>query len=113
MLQVQISERAQSKIGSLLKEDQEKKVKILFKGIGWKGSTLELALEESKEDEVVIKVDGIELYFKKLDKLYIHKSSIDYCEEYPGNGFKVTPWFDGFWLIKGGTVSEKNHKKAK
>jgi len=55
-----------------------------------------LALDELNEGDAVIDIDGIEVVFNKQEKLYIHKSSIDYSEEFAGNGFQVTPWFNGF-----------------
>lgn len=55
-----------------------------------------MALDELKEDDGKIEVDGIVVAFNKQDKLYIHKSTIDYSEDYPGDGFLITPWFQGF-----------------
>jgi len=41
-------------------------------------------------------VEGITFIFNKKDKLYVHKSRIEYDESVGGNGFIVIPWFQGF-----------------
>lgn len=38
----------------------------------------------------------IHFVFKKQDKLYIHKSTIDFDPLDPERGLFVTPWFNGF-----------------
>ena len=57
---------------------------------------MELALDEPTEGDAVIEVGEIAVIFNRQDKLYVHKSIIDYSDDYPGNGFKVTPFFNGF-----------------
>lgn len=55
-----------------------------------------MALDELTDGDGVLEINGIEVAFNKQDKLYIHKSTIDYHESFSGNGFKVTPFFNGF-----------------
>ena len=55
-----------------------------------------MALDELTDSDAVLEINGIEVAFNKQDKLYVHKSAIDYHESFPGNGFKVTPFFNGF-----------------
>jgi Fe-S cluster assembly iron-binding protein IscA len=49
-----------------------------------------------KEGDSKMAVEGVEIIFNKQDKLYIHKSIVDYKSSNPGNGFEVIPWFQGF-----------------
>jgi Fe-S cluster assembly iron-binding protein IscA len=57
---------------------------------------LELTLDELTDEDGKVSVDDIEIIFNRQEKLYIHKSIVDYDSAYPENGFKVTPWFQGF-----------------
>jgi hypothetical protein len=41
-------------------------------------------------------VDGIHFLFQKKDKLYIHRSTIDFDISIPEINLKVIPWFNGF-----------------
>ncbi len=57
---------------------------------------MELTLDELNENDGKVNVDGIDIIFNKKDKLYIHKSAVDYNDSNPGNGFAVKAWFQGF-----------------
>lgn len=97
MLEIKVSDKAKSKLISLLANETSKYARLVFQGVGWKGSKLELTLDELNENDGKVNVDGIDIIFNKKDKLYIHKSAVDYNDSNPGNGFAVKAWFQGFW----------------
>ena len=53
---------------------------------------MRIALDEQKEEDKMISVDGIDIIFNKKEKLYIHKCTIDRED----NRLVVIPWFRGF-----------------
>jgi len=57
---------------------------------------LKIVLDEQDENDNRIVVDGIDLVFKKKDRLYVHKCTIDFDSSQPENGLTVIPWFNGF-----------------
>lgn len=96
MIQIGISKNANEALIRLLKQDKTKYIRLNFLGVGWKGTSLEVTLDELREGDGKISIDGIDVIFEKQHKLYVHKSEIDYDPKFPGNGFQVTPWFNGF-----------------
>ncbi len=96
MIEIQLSDPAKKELRRLLQPDQTKCVRLVFKGVGWKGSKFAVTLDEFKEGDGKITVDGIEIIFNRKEKLYVHKSIVHYEESNLGNGFDVQPWFAGF-----------------
>lgn len=96
MIEINISSKAREKLADLLAQEPGRYPRLVFQGLGWKGSELKLTLDELEDDDGKISVEGLEVIFKKKEKLYVHKSVVDYDISYPDNGFKVTPFFQGF-----------------
>jgi len=57
---------------------------------------LTVVLDEQREGDAVAESDSIRFVFKRADRLYVHKSTIDFDPLRPGAGLVVIPWFKGF-----------------
>jgi len=67
-----------------------KYVRLYVQGMGWGGPRIGLALDEPKEDEKPVDVNGIGLLIGDTVEPWIDGSTVDYVEDVYRKGFTVT-----------------------
>ena len=77
---IRITDSARDKIKEILSANPGKYLRVMYKGMGWNGPNIGLALEEPKENEKTIQVNGIDLLIIDDLKPYTEHSTIDYVD---------------------------------
>lgn len=96
MIEINITEKAKKRLLKDLTQSSEKYVRLVYRGITWKGSKLDVTLDELRAGDAEILTDGIHIIFNKKEKLYVHKSTIDCDDTSNDDCLVVLPWFKGF-----------------
>lgn len=89
---VTLSESAAKRINTLVesKGNKELKFRISINGGGCSGFQYDFALvEESKDDDIVVKRNGATMLVDGLSVMYLMGSEVDYTEELAGSMFVV------------------------
>lgn len=78
------------------KKSENTMVRVSFGGFGWGGPSLQLTLDELKNDnDTVVESEGITIVYESDLEVYIQDSVIDYS----------TSWFQRGFVIRGGKTS--------
>ena len=64
-------------------------LRVAVKGGGCSGFQYQLALDESREDDLVFDHDGIRILVDQQSMRYVDGSTVDYTESLMGSGFQV------------------------
>jgi iron-sulfur cluster insertion protein len=89
---VTLSENAAKRINALVdsKGNKNLKFRITINGGGCSGFQYDFALvEDSKDDDLIVKRDGATMLIDGLSIMYIMGSEVDYTEELAGSMFVV------------------------
>lgn len=87
---VTITDKAKIKIQELLSKNQGKYLRLYLQGMGWGGPRIGLALDEPKDDEQPVQVNGIDLLVADTVEPWVVGSTVDYIENWYKKGFTVT-----------------------
>lgn len=69
----------------------EKPLRIYIAGYGWGGPSFGLALDEQKDDDMTMEVEGLDfIYGKELEEAF-GKFTVDYTDSGFRKGFTVQP----------------------
>ena len=85
---LEITDVARDKIKEVLSENAGKYLRIAIEA-GWGGPRLGLALDELKENEETIQVNGIDLLMSDEIKPYSEGNTIDYIQSTDEEGFVI------------------------
>ena len=85
---LEITDAARDKIKEVLSANTGKHLRITIEA-GWGGPRLGLALDELKENEETIQVNGIDLLMSDYVKPYADGNTIDYIKSTDREGFVV------------------------
>ena len=85
---LEITDVARDKLKEVLSKNSGKYLRIAIEA-GWGGPRLGLALDELKENEETIQVNGIDLLISDEVKSYSDGNKIDYIQSMDGEGFVI------------------------
>lgn len=85
---ITLTENAANKIKILLTEKQETGIRAAVQGGGCSGFTYQLKFDNEKENDRVIKNNGVFLYVDPKSFLYLIGTEIDFVDELNQSGFK-------------------------
>lgn len=88
---INITDNAKTELKKIQEEkDNEKLVRVYVAGHGWGGPSFGLALDEQKDDDVTMDVDGLKfVYANELEEAFA-KFNVDFNEKGFQKGFTVT-----------------------
>lgn len=89
---VEVTERAVSKVKSLL--ESEKKtgfgLRIAVQGGGCSGFQYGLTFEDTaRPDDKVLEFNGLKVFIDAMSQPYLNGTTVDYVESLQGSGFKI------------------------
>lgn len=89
---VDLTSEAKEKLDELFPEfEDDKALRIYVAGYGWGGPSFGMALEEPKEDDLKLQVDGYDFIMEaELEQVY-NKFTIGYSNSFLRKGFTVSP----------------------
>ena len=93
-MNINITNKALVEIKKVLKEKNaaSNKIRIFLAGIGWGGSTFNLALDEQKEDDVTYLEDNVAFVADKNLIEQYRGFKIDYSNFFLRRGFLIHPY---------------------
>ena len=74
---------------SMLEEKGKSAVRLVIKGFGWAGPTFGVVLDEQKEDDDSIEVDGINVVAEKEFSFLFEDAKVILSKSYFGTSFNV------------------------
>ncbi|HLH78020.1 MAG TPA: iron-sulfur cluster assembly accessory protein [Candidatus Binataceae bacterium] len=86
---ISLSERAASKIRSLVEERPGAGLRVKVVGGGCSGLQYRMELDQAHERDKVFERDGAQLIVDKKSFLYLNGSELDYAEELMASGFRL------------------------
>ena len=90
-----ITETASENFKQILAENPGKSLRVVFEGFGWGGPSLGLVLDELKNEEETVEVNGIDLAIAEQVLPYTKGCKIDYISNAHGQGFAIVPEHGG------------------
>ena len=95
-IRVQLTGNARQQLQSMVQHSNRSSVRIYIDKYTWEGVELKLALDEPNESDMKVQSGGVDIIFNHKDKLYIHKSVVDFFKIGDFEQFEIKPWFGGF-----------------
>lgn len=96
---VNVSKKAAEKFNDVRKKSKnpdDLMIRVSFGGFGWGGPTLQLTLDESKnENDIISESEGIKVVYESELEDYLNGSVINYSDS----------WFSRGFTIEGGNLS--------
>ena len=86
---VQITETARVKIKEVLEQNTGKYLRLFVQGIGWGGPQMGMALDEPKENEKPMDVNGINVLIEAEALPLVDSLTVDYVSDPDGEGFTI------------------------
>ena len=86
---LQITDSAKDKIKLIQEQQKGKLLRISMDGMGWGGPKLGMALDEPKENEKPVQVNGIDVLIEDIVRSLTDETIIDYVDEPSGRGFLI------------------------
>ena len=89
---IKITEKAKEQLLAVKEEKgNDKPLRVYIAGYGWGGPSFGLALDEQKDEDLELEVDGLKfVYEKELDEAFEY-FTIDYTDSGFRKGFTVVP----------------------
>ena len=87
---MQITDTAKERIQEILGNNSGKYLRLFIQGMGWGGPTMGMALDEPKDNEQPVNVNGIDILVEDFARPIVDGTKIDYIENPDGKGFVVT-----------------------
>lgn len=91
-MKVDITEKAKEELKELLKQKdiQNNTIRVFVQSIGWGGPSLSMALDKSKDEDILIENDGFKFIIDKNLAKDMSKVNIDYSDVWYRKGFRIT-----------------------
>jgi iron-sulfur cluster assembly accessory protein len=89
---VEVTERAVSKVKSLLESENKTGfgLRIAVQGGGCSGFQYGLTFEDTaRPDDKIVEFDGLKVYIDSMSEPYLNGTTVDYVESLQGSGFKI------------------------
>ena len=87
---INVSDSAKEELKKV-QEEKEKAVRVYIAGQGWGGPSFGLALDEQKEEDLTMDIDGIKFVYEDYLEDGFEKFNIDFNESGFQKGFTVSP----------------------
>ena len=91
---ITVSKEAAEKFEELIlkaKNPDRTMLRVVFEGFGWGGPSLQLTLDELKnEEDVIVESQGIKVIYKADLESYLSSSLIDYSNRWFERGFHIS-----------------------
>lgn len=89
---VKVTDEAKVKLEEILGQDKsDKALRIYVAAFGWGGPSFGMALEEPKDDDLVVSTDGFKFIMEQDFQELYNKFTIDYSSGLLRRGFTVVP----------------------
>lgn len=90
-MKIKLTNRASEELKKILTEKNAKnqKIRINLKGIGWGGPSFNLALDEQKDDDEIMEVEGMTFLVSKKLLSQFQNFTIDYSKFFLQRGFSI------------------------
>ena len=90
-MKINLTDRAKEELKKVQEEkDNEKAVRIYVAGHGWGGPSFGLALDEQKDDDLTMDVDGLKFVYEKDLEEAFEDFNVDFNDKGFQKGFTVT-----------------------
>jgi iron-sulfur cluster assembly protein len=93
MVMVTLTEKAALKVKEIIRErggDEQLALRLYVTGGGCSGLSYGLALDQPREDDNVIEVEGVTVLVDPMSARFVKGSEIDYKEALMGGGFAIS-----------------------
>lgn len=88
-MKIHLDEAAKNALINSLKEQNKSAVRLTIAGFGWGGPNLSVVLDEQKEDDVLVNVDGIDFVANEDEEFVFEDCTVSYKKTFFGETFKV------------------------
>ena len=89
MIEITITETAKSELLKVLANVSAKSIRLINQGFGWVGPRLGMVLDEPREEDETVHLQGIDFVYHKHEKELFDQTVIDYKDSWYGLGFVV------------------------
>lgn len=86
---MKITDSAKKEIYSILDLHKGKSLRVFMNGFGWGGPNLGVTLDESKSDDKIHQINGIDILVSERDKSHVQNFTIDYIDDFRGKGLII------------------------
>lgn len=88
-MKIHLEEIAKDALLKALKEQNKSAVRLTIAGFGWGGPKLSVVLDEQKDDDTLVNVDGINFVANKEEEFVFEDCTVSYQKTFFGSTFKV------------------------
>ncbi len=104
MIEITITETAKDELFKVLRYSEAKSIRLIQQGFGWTGPRLAMVLDEPREEDEIVHLQGIEFVYNKHEKDLFNQTFIDYRDSWYGEGFVVSspasePCWNKFYFV--------------
>ncbi len=98
MIEITMTEIAKMELLKVLRHFGAKSVRLIQQGFGWIGPRLAMVLDEPREEDEIVHLQGIEFVYNKHEKDLFNQTLIDYNDSWYGERFVVcSPTSEPCW----------------
>ena len=88
-MKIHLEEAAKDALMKSLKEQDKTAVRLTIAGFGWGGPNLSVVLDEQKENDILVNVDGIDFVANEDEEFVFEDCTVSYKKTFFGETFKV------------------------
>ena len=92
---IEITNKAKEEILKLMEKNPGTSLRLFMEGFGWGGPRYGLSLDETKEEDEVRVVNGINVALGPEEQGYLTPTKIDFRKSFWGKGLTVEPIHGG------------------
>lgn len=88
-MKIHLEDAAKDALITALKEQNKSAVRLTIAGFGWGGPKLSVVLDEQKENDISVNVDGINFVANEDEEFVFEDCIVSYKNTFFGQTFKV------------------------
>lgn len=88
-MNIHLQEEAKNALIKALKDRNKPAVRLTIAGFGWGGPNLSVVLDEQKENDISVNVDGLNFVVNKEEEFVFEECSVSYKKTFFGESFRV------------------------
>lgn len=88
-MNIHLEDAAKDALIKALKEQNKSAVRLSIAGFGWGGPNLSVVLDEQKENDTLVNVEGIDFVANQDEEFVFEDCTVSYKKTFFGETFKV------------------------